>query len=96
MKFRAHLADLTKQIVYMNFKKAFDPVSRYHLLDKLQAFGIVGKAREWFEAYLRNHNQCVKIGDSGFQKKNNRSWYDFNCFLLQTQESRQYRRILFS
>ena len=50
--------------MYMDFKKAFDSVSHYHLLDKLQAFGIVGKARKWFEAYLQNHYQRVKIGDS--------------------------------
>ena len=51
-------------VVYMDFKKAFDLVSHNHLLDKLQSFGIPGKARRWFEAYLWNCYQCVKIGDS--------------------------------
>ena len=48
----------------MDFKKAFDSVSHTHLLDKLQTFGIAGKARQWYEVYLRNHCQCVKIGDA--------------------------------
>ena len=48
------------------YRRAFDSVSHYYLLDKLQAFGIVGKARKWFEAYLQNCYQriCIKIGDS--------------------------------
>ena len=50
-------------VVYMDFKKAFDSVSHHHLLGKLQTFGITGKARQWFEAYLHNRYQCVKIGD---------------------------------
>ena len=41
-------------VVYMDFKKAFDSVSHHHLLGKLQTFGITGKARQWFEAYLHN------------------------------------------
>ena len=48
----------------MDFKKAFDSVSHHHLLGKLLTFGITGKARQWFEAYLHNRYQCVKIGDS--------------------------------
>ena len=47
----------------MDFKKAFDSVSHHYLLDKLQAFGIVGKARKWFEAYLQNCYQHIKIRD---------------------------------
>ena len=48
----------------MDFKKAFDSVSHNHLLDKLTAFGIGGKAWKWLEVYLKNRYQCVKIGDS--------------------------------
>ena len=50
--------------MYTDFKKAFDSVSHHYLPDKLQAFGIVGKARKWFEACLQNCYQRVKIGDS--------------------------------
>jgi len=39
-------------VVNMDFKKAFDSVSHTHLLDKLQTFGIAGKARQWFEVHL--------------------------------------------
>ena len=31
---------------------------------KLQSIGTTGSAWKWFEAYLKPHYQCVKIGDS--------------------------------
>ena len=47
-------------IVYMDFRKAFDSVSHERLLKKLQSIGKTGKAWKWFEVYLRPHYQCVK------------------------------------
>ena len=40
-------------VVYMDFRKAFDSVSHERLLKKLQSIGITGKAWKWFEAYSR-------------------------------------------
>ena len=51
-------------VVYMDFKKAFDSVSHNHLLNKLQEVGITGKLWKWLEAYLSNRFQCVRIGQS--------------------------------
>ena len=51
-------------VVYMDFRKAFDSVSHKHLLMKLQSIGITGNVWKWFEAYLKPRYQCVKIGDS--------------------------------
>ena len=50
-------------VIYMNFKKAFDSVSHNALLSKLQALGISGKLWTWLETYLKTRVQCVRIGD---------------------------------
>ena len=39
-------------VVYLDFKKAFDSVSHKELLFKLRSLGISGKLRSWFESYL--------------------------------------------
>ena len=43
-------------VIYMDFKKAFDSVSHNALLSKLQALGISGKLWTWLETYLKT---CV-------------------------------------
>ena len=50
-------------VIYMDFKKAFDSVSHNALLLKLQALGISGKLWSWLETYLKTRVQCVRIGD---------------------------------
>ena len=57
-------------VIYMDFKKAFDSVCHNHLLDKLKALGICGKAWKWLEGYLKYRYQCVKIGDSQSEQCN--------------------------
>ena len=49
-------------VVYMDFRKAFDSVSHNGLLQKLQSAGITGKLWSWLQAYLKYHYQCVRIG----------------------------------
>ena len=49
-------------VIYMDFKKAFDSVSHNALLSKLQALGISGKLWTWLGTYLKTHVQCVRIG----------------------------------
>jgi len=39
-------------VLYFNFKKAFDSVSHLKLLNKLQAYGIVGNLLAWISDFL--------------------------------------------
>lgn len=51
-------------VIYMDFKKAFDSVSHNGLLRKLNTIGITGKLWSWLKEYLLRRFQSVKIGDS--------------------------------
>ena len=51
-------------VVYMDFRKAFDSVSHDGLLQKLHAAGITGKLWSWLQSYLKHRSQCVRIGAS--------------------------------
>ena len=48
-------------VVYLDFKKAFDSVAYNELLAKLWSFGITGNLWNWFRAYLLNRSQCVCV-----------------------------------
>ena len=49
-------------VIYMDFKKAFDSVSHNALLCKLQSLGITGALHNWLTTYLTTRTQCVRIG----------------------------------
>ena len=51
-------------VVFMDFKKAFDSVSHDGFLQKLYAAGIIGKLWFWLQSYLKHCFQCVRIGAS--------------------------------
>ena len=51
-------------VIYMDFRKAFDSVSHDGLLWKLYATGITGKLWSWLYSYLKHRSQCVRIGTS--------------------------------
>ena len=51
-------------VIYLDFKKAFDSVAHNELLCKLWKFGITGDLWQWVRAYLSNRVQCVSIGQS--------------------------------
>ena len=55
-------------VVYLDFKKAFDSVPHRRLLRKLQSYGISGKLLEWIESFLSGRMQQVTLGGchSGF------------------------------
>ena len=53
--------------VLLDFAKAFDTVNHKILLKKLEYYGIRGTSLQWFESYLTNRKQCVKIGDTHSQ-----------------------------
>ncbi|CAI8031468.1 RNA-directed DNA polymerase from mobile element jockey, partial [Geodia barretti] len=48
-------------VLYLDFKKAFDSVAHNELLFKLWHIGITGNAWKWLLAYLTNRSQCVSI-----------------------------------
>ena len=48
-------------VVYLDFKKAFDSVSHNELLVKLWSFGITGNMWKWFKAYLSCRSQQVSL-----------------------------------
>ena len=50
-------------IIYLDFKKAFDSVPHQELLMKLWKAGIVGSLWKWFREYLANRYQQVSINN---------------------------------
>ena len=51
-------------VIYLDFKKAFDTVRHDILLEKLWKVGIRGCLWMWFKEYLSGRQQCVAINDS--------------------------------
>ena len=51
-------------IVYLDFRKAFDTVPHKRLLMKLKSYGITGKIFQWIEDFLVGRSQQVKVGTS--------------------------------
>jgi len=47
--------------VFIDLRKAFDVCSHKILLTNLKSLGVQGTALKWFESYLSNRLQCVKI-----------------------------------
>lgn len=47
--------------IYLDIRKAFDTVPHNELLIKLKTMGISGNLWLWFQSYLSNRQQCVKI-----------------------------------
>jgi hypothetical protein len=49
-------------ILYVDFKKAFDSVVHSKLICKLKAYGITGNLLIWIENFLYNRFQAVRVG----------------------------------
>ena len=50
--------------LFLDFSKAFDTINHDILLLKLHRYGLRRNPLRWFENYLYNRNQVVKIGDT--------------------------------
>ena len=57
-------------IIYLDFKKAFDQVSHKRLPVKLESYGITSKLLKWISSFLSNQLQWVKVGTSCLNKSN--------------------------
>jgi len=48
-------------VIYFDFRKAFDTVPHLRLLHKLEVYGISGKLLKWIKSFLTCGKQCVVI-----------------------------------
>ena len=48
-------------VIYLDFRKAFDTVPFERLLSKLKAYGIEGNILDWIKSFLENRRQRVLI-----------------------------------
>ena len=48
-------------VVYTDYSRAFDSVNHQRLVDKLHNYGFRGPLLRWFDSYLRDRTQSVKI-----------------------------------
>ena len=51
-------------VIYFDFKMAFDSVSHSKLLIKLSAYGLSGNLLAWLAEFLHNRSQIVKLNSS--------------------------------
>lgn len=57
-------------IVYLDFRKAFDKVPKYRLLQKLEQFGIRGNLLMWIQDFLTDRTFFVKVGTAVSDSRN--------------------------
>ena len=55
-------------VIYMDFRKAFDTVPHRRLLIKLEAYGISGNILKWIDNFLTARFQYVRVGEKTSQK----------------------------
>ena len=60
----AHESSTPIDTIYLDIRKAFNSVPHKELLTKLWSLGIRGSLWRWFNAYLTNRKQCVRIKES--------------------------------
>ena len=50
-------------VIYLDFRKAFDTVPHERLLVKLEAYGITGNIARWIRDFLFNRQQIVRVSE---------------------------------
>ena len=60
-------------IIFVGFQKAFDAVDHTILTQKLNYYGVRGKANNWFSSYLKNKTQFVTFNGFSLEFK------EINC-----------------
>ena len=48
-------------LYFVYLKKAFDTLDHQILLKKLERYGVRGNCYQWFESYMTDRYQCVKV-----------------------------------
>ena len=61
--------DVPVDVIYMDFKKAFDSVPHVRLVKKLKSYGIEGNLLAWIEDFLKDRIQHVKVNNSESQER---------------------------
>ena len=51
------------EVAYIDFSRAFDSIIHKKLLAKLSAYGVSSPLHMWIAAFLRDRNQCARIGN---------------------------------
>lgn len=57
--------------VFLDFQRAFETIDQNLLVKKLAKYGVVNNSLDWFNSYLSNRKQIVKIGETKSQELNN-------------------------
>ena len=57
--FTLQITQKLKLTIIMDFAKAFDKVPQWHLLYKLNHFGIAGQTLNWISAFLSDRTRTV-------------------------------------
>ena len=61
--FKSFNSNAQTDVIYLDFKKAFDSVAHNELLVKLRHFGVTGSLWNWFKTYLSSRKQCVRFNN---------------------------------
>ena len=65
--------DTPVDVIYMDFKKAFDSVPHARLIKKLNEYGIEGNLLKWIKSFLTGRSQYVNVNNCKSEEKSVKS-----------------------